>query len=212
MIAEKTNASVKMYLEDDIARLYQDHFRLITGQNLNSNLIENKSSVISAKEIENCIQLLHKDYHNLGIRIFVFQNKIQAVLNFLNPLGAPFCLKTIRSIFRKQLVGLNGFGIIHIYPFNYPKDLTCYKQTIKLYILETLYHELRHAYQDEFMTWIKESNYVDGGQPGYFAQKSERDARHFATRMMNKFHDDINDILGIKIKWESCWGRLEIYE
>ncbi|WIT27699.1 hypothetical protein [Bacillus phage SPbetaL5] len=212
MIAEKTNASVKMYLEDDIARLYQDHFRLITGQNLNRNLIENKSSVISAKEIENCIQLLHKDYHNLGIRVFVFQNKIQVVLNFLNPFGAPFCLKTIRSIFRKQLVGLNGFGIIHIYPFNYPKDLSCYKQTIKLFILETLYHELRHAYQDEFMTCIKDSRYIDGGQPGYFAQKSERDARHFATRMMNKFHDDINDILGIKFKWESCWGRLEIYE
>ncbi|WP_250624938.1 hypothetical protein [Bacillus subtilis] len=127
MIAEKTNTPVKMYLEDDIARLYQDQFRLITGQNLKSNLIENKSSVISEKEIENCIQLLHKDYHNLGIRIFVFQNKIQALLNFLNPLGAPFCLKTIRSIFRKQLVGLNGFGIIHIYTFNYPKDLTCYK-------------------------------------------------------------------------------------
>ncbi|UOX38185.1 hypothetical protein [Bacillus phage BUCT083] len=54
MIAEKTSASVKMYLEDDIARLYQDHFRLITGQSLNRNLIENKSSVISAKEIENC--------------------------------------------------------------------------------------------------------------------------------------------------------------
>lgn len=212
MIAEKSNASVKVYLEDDIGRLYQDHLRLVTGQNLNSNLIENKSSVISAKEIEDCIQLLHKDYHNLGIRIFVFQNKIQAVLNFLNPLGAPCCLKTIRSIFRKQLVGLNGFGIIHIYPFNYPKDLTCYKQTIKLFILETLYHELRHAYQDEFMTWIKDSNYVDGGQPGYFAQKSERDARHFATRMMNKFHDDINDILGIKFNWESCWGRLDIYE
>ncbi|OBA05440.1 hypothetical protein A9D36_09540 [Bacillus subtilis] len=208
MIAEKTNASVKMYLEDDITRLCQDHFRLLTGHDLKSNLIENKSSVISAKEIEKCIQLLHKDYHNLGIKIFVFQNKIQTVLNFLNPLGAPFCLKTIR---RKQLVGLNGFGIIHIYPFNYPKDLTCYKQTIKLFILETLYHELRHAYQDEFMTWIKDSNYVDGGQPGYFAQKSERDARHFATRMMNKFHDDINDILGIKFNWESCWGRLDIY-
>ena len=212
MITEKTNASVKMYLEDDIARLYQDHFQLITGQGLKSNLIENKSSVISTKEIEKCIQLLYKDYHNLGIRIFVFQNKIQALLNFSNPLGTPFCLKTIRIILRKQLVGLNGFGIIHIYPFNYPKDLPCYRQIIKLFILETLYHELRHAYQDEFMTWVKDSKYIDGGQPGYLTQKSERDARHFATRMMNKFHDDINDILGIKIKWESCWGRLEIYE
>ncbi|CAI6269670.1 hypothetical protein NRS6120_10305 [Bacillus subtilis] len=132
MIAEKTNASVKIYLEDDIARLYQDHFRLITEQDLKSNLIENKSSLISAKEIEKCIQLLHKDYHNLGIRISV-QNKIQALLNFLNPLGAPFCIKTIRRIFRKQLVGLNGFGIIHIYPFNYPKDLPCYRQIIALY-------------------------------------------------------------------------------
>ncbi|MEC2403318.1 hypothetical protein [Bacillus subtilis] len=212
MIAEKINASVKMYLEDDIARLYQDHFRLITGQDLKSNLIVNKSSVISAKEIGKCIQLLHKDYHNLGIRIFVFQNKFQALHNFLNPLGAPFCLKTIRRIFRKQLVGLNGYQIIHIYPFNYPKDLTCYSQTIKLLILETLYHELRHSYQDEFMTCVKDSKYIDGDQPGYFGQKSERDARHFATRMMNKFHDDINDILGIKFKWESCWGRLEIYE
>ncbi|WP_434156453.1 hypothetical protein [Bacillus subtilis] len=212
MIAEKTNASVKIYLEDDIARLYQDHFRLITEQDLKSNLIENKSSLISAKEIEKCIQLLHKDYHNLGIRISVFQNKIQALLNFLNPLGAPFCIKTIRRILRKQLVGLNGFGIIHIYPFNYPKDLPCYRQIIKLFILETLYHELRHAYQDEFMTWFKDSKYIDGGQPGYLTQKSERDARHFATRMMNKFHDDINDILGIKFKWESCCGRLEIYK
>ncbi|MEC1406860.1 hypothetical protein [Bacillus halotolerans] len=174
MIAEKTNASVKMYLEDDIARLYQDHFRLITGEDLKSNLIENKSFVISAKEIEKCIQLLHKDYHNLGIRIVVFQNKIQALFNFLNPLGAPFCLKTIKRIFRKQLVGLNGFGIIHIYPFNYPKDLTCYKQTIKLFILETLYHELRHAYQDEFMTWIKDSNYVDGGHWLFCTKKRAR--------------------------------------
>ncbi|MCY7919088.1 DUF3920 family protein [Bacillus vallismortis] len=206
---KKTNASVKMYLEDDIARLCQDHFRLLTGHELKSNLIENKSSVISAKEIKKCIQLLHKDYHNLGIRIFVFQNKVQVLLNFLNPLGAPFCLKTIKRIFKKPLVGLNGFGIIHIYPFNYPKDLTCYRQTIKLFILETLYHELRHAYQDEFMACAEESEYIDGDQPG--AQKSERDARHFATRMMNKFHDDINDILGIKFKWESCWGRLEIY-
>ncbi|MGG3890259.1 DUF3920 family protein [Metabacillus fastidiosus] len=167
----------------------------------------NHSKIITKNEIQSILNLLHSDYDNLGAEITIYKNKYQPLLRVLNPCKSGLHYETFKMVF-KRIIGGNHFrGIISLFPFNhYFKS----DEEYKLFLTYDILHEIRHAYQrihKEKKYHVHNQNYIDATKSGYANQWLERDANQFATRMMNKYKNKINEILNVKLEWNCIWGR-----
>ncbi|WP_303984218.1 DUF3920 family protein [Niallia circulans] len=176
-------------------------------------IIKNKSNLISKNELEIILKLLHEDYHDLGMKITIYKNKLQVIMTWLNVFDSSFEFPILKGILNGKLGGNHRDGIISMYPFNHKfesKKFLTYKY--QLYLLFGLLHEIRHAYQRAHKKKKYDMEYIGAGNKGYSSQWCERDANAFAQRFMNNNKKEINKILGITdIDWDCLWGRFTIY-
>lgn len=162
---------------------------------LKRNKIKNRMRKrISTRKIKKILNLLHDDYNYLGAEVNLYGSKIGAILrNYRDN-------NTILEIMDKGIGGTQSGNVINIHQYNF-NHLP--KKESQLYIIFTLFHELRHVYQMEY----KPDKYFEGtknyisNNSGYHNQWLERDANSFASRMMNRNSEKINEILNIDEKW-----------
>ena len=176
-------------------------------------VLKNNSNIISNQNLKQILNLLHKDYQDLGMKITIYKNKFQVFNKWLNILDHSFNFKIVKGVINGNLAGNHGGGIISLFPFNHKFNSNRFLDyKFQLYMLFDLLHEIRHAYQRIHKKKKYEVEYIDAGNKGYSSQWCERDANAFAQRFMNKHKEQINDILKINgIDWECLWGRFTIY-
>lgn len=183
---------------------------------LEENILTNKSDLITSVEIEKVLDLLHSDYKKLGVAISIHKSRAQTLLKCMNPFTSTEMRKSLLRASKKdsRMLGLYGRKRIVIFPYNHKTGYSGEHESScwKLMIIETLIHEIRHAYQEKHKTKrysASNDSYIPSGK-GYDSQWTERDANLFAQRMMNKNKQEINRILGIGFDWECIWGSFSV--
>jgi len=161
-----------------------------------------KSSLppITRKEIDDCIRLLHHDYH-IGYRLFIHHSKWDLVKWFCLSNTSGGDLKNLYNVFKHKHFGVyvNDRRTIHIYTFNYG-DPYCDN---KVEITATVFHELRHFYQRTRRRKKYIHSFRGNEDCGYLDSLVERDANNFAARMTNKHMKEISKILNVYPNWIS---------
>lgn len=151
--------------------------------------IINYSDKITYREIIKCISLLPKKYQDLDCKIIVYQNKLKPIIKYLLELDFVFAF----YILTNKILGVQRSfkKEIFIYPF---------KQN-KLQIIHTLFHEIRHAYQDKYKNYLfKTQGYCYIGEK-HDEHPIEIDANKFARIVMNMKNKEISKILYVDDDW-----------
>ena len=158
-----------------------------------------KKKRISKEEIDQCINLLHTDY--IGCPIYIFHSFWDYV---------KWSFKHFNFDFDQLKKAKNGMStgmynstenFIQIYVFNHLGG----ERYLKLNVIHTLYHELRHYYQFTYKAKIWNNNKLvkyDLGHPKYREAPIERDANKFAQRMMEKNRKEVSRILNVYPDWD----------
>lgn len=118
-------------------------------------------------------------------------------------------LCTFKQHYSGNIAGCHDDGEVFVFVDNYIKLLKDDTERIKLNAAFILFHEIRHAYQCTYKERLL-MNYATMGDLGYHSHRAERDANHFAERMMNKHKQQINEIMNISSDWECEWGYFYI--
>lgn len=176
-------------------------------------ILNNNSNIINGNKLKQILNILHKDYQDLGMTITIYKSKFQVFKTWTNVLDKSFNFKIVKGVLKGKLAGNHGGGIISVFPFNHKFNSNRFLEyKFQLYMLFDLLHEIRHAYQRIHKKKKYEVEYIDAGNKGYSSQWCERDANAFAQRFMNNNKEEINKILGITdIDWDCLWGRFTIY-
>lgn len=159
----------------------------------------NKSRHLSKNQVNEIISLLHPDYQKLKVKIKFIHHKWNLKLCMFNPIPSVTIYANENSDCIAEYNSNVGCILIRDYKQQYKE-----KHLRQLHTIDSLFHELRHAWQYEhkYYKFMKDDeNYIGGGNPGYRTQWIEKDAYRFACRMLNKHRDEINKILGIDWKW-----------
>lgn len=157
--------------------------------------IHNYSKLFSEVELNKIINMLSKKYIAMDLDIYLLKNKWHSLFYY-------FILGNdeIKNIFQSKVSGvsLHRQAKIFIYPFNYANENI---EIIKLYVINTLFHEIRHQWQklNNPIFYKKHNlnsyNYSIDSEK-YSKQKHEEDATGFSQRIMIKNYKRINDIVG----------------
>ncbi|WP_137743359.1 DUF3920 family protein [Robertmurraya siralis] len=170
--------------------------------------LRNKSDILTDNQIQIIIDLLHEDYHDLGMTITIYRNRIQLYKDWLNPIKFYISKHDMKLSIKGDISGNHLEGIISIFPFNYNKKLSNYDK--QLGVIYSLLHEIRHAYQrihKKHKYYDNKRKYITANKNGYHSQWVEKDANKFATRFMNRYKDKINGILNQDVNWYCIWGN-----
>ena len=160
--------------------------------------------VISQKEIDQCINLLHSDYH--GCPVYVFHSfRDYLKWSFKERL---FDLPQLKKAWKGKTAGSYDVveNFIQIYIFNHESSDRYIKQSV----IHTLYHELRHYYQFTYKSKKWNSKNVVSykwGDPKYSESDIEKDADKFAGRMLERNKEKISEILNVYTDWETVRYR-----
>lgn len=157
--------------------------------------IKNYSKNLNTMEIEQVLRLLPKKYQNLNIEIIFPRNKFHC----LKWLYLKEYFYNIPDLFKGVLTGSSSiyYNKIFIYDFNY-NFKTWYSQIEKMYVFETLFHEIRHQYQRQktkrYFKKFNSNNDYKKNTP-YELQCHEIDAKNFASKLMNELYPKIKMII-----------------
>lgn len=163
-----------------------------------------RHSPISKNEIDACIKLLHKDYHE-GYDLHIHYRKRDLIKWYLlNRCSIGGLKHATKIIFKEKSFGVFNryFNAIHIYIFNYSNPYSSSKPEI----ISTLFHELRHYYQWNYKKNKYEKSFLNLEGITYESQLIERDANNFAARMMNKHCKEISEIINVYPDWFSPYN------
>jgi len=138
--------------------------------------IINKSKDLTTNQIEKIINILPCEYQNLNIELIFPKSKFQC----LSYIHLKNYYENIIGIFTGWIRGSSCeyYNKCFVYTFNF--DLTGeYRGIQKLYIIHTIYHEIRHQWQRLYC----------------ICNNKEIDANNFADDIMNIKYDEITKIL-----------------
>ncbi|WP_181170461.1 DUF3920 family protein [Priestia megaterium] len=155
--------------------------------------------------------MLHKDYQE-DIKIKLINSDLRIMFELLKPNAVKhLSLSYFVNYIKYTALGLQFDNTIIIYLHNIKKlDKQANKEELKLFIIKTLFHEIRHIYQQRYKPHKVDECYTTDVGNGYESQWEERDANKFSMRMMNKHKKDINDLFNIDFDWEVIWQTLYI--
>ena len=156
-------------------------------------------------KIRKCIELLHEDYNNMKLDIIIFESKTLQILWCLISLLFGIFLIVGKKYYHfydddKDVFGFYCDKVKTIVIYAYMFD----SSSRDVEVVNTLYHELRHAYQYNYKLQKYEDefeDYNDLDSDVYSHQRCERDANMFSARMCNKFHKEISDIFWVNYHW-----------
>lgn len=206
---KSTNKILEEMYMDQVTRSIEEYCTPIYRDN-GKTLIRNKSSLLTNQQLYRILSLLHSSYNDLGLTISIYSNWKQVLKDWLNPFREIIKYDELKLTVFKKASGIERGGVISIFPYLYKKDFS--HEILKLKIVYVLFHEIRHSYQRKYFKKRYDINilkYVDKGH-GYESQWIERDANHFAQRLMNKNISEINRILDIEFEWQCTWGRFKL--
>ena len=173
--------------------------------------LRNQTEILSDLQLKQILRLLHKNYNNLGMTISIYEtaDQVKADRSKYGQLYLDdWCYQ---DALNGTLGGYHKLGTIALFPFNHTVKNPAYRKGLmQLFLIQDLFHEIRHAYQRIHMKKQYNTPYITTGTNGYRSQWIERDANRFAYRMMEKHRSTLNTILGIDFTWNSCWGRFYI--
>ena len=158
--------------------------------------------MISREEVDDCIGLLHPNYID-QCPIYIFNSFREHLVWSVRKMDIDI-IQLIKA-FRGKTTGMYNSKkkYIHMYAFNF-KSID--KRYIKLCIIHTLYHELRHCFQfnHKINKWKGRlaNNQFSIDDPNYRQAPIEKDANKFAARMMRKHSEEISRILNVYPDWE----------
>lgn len=165
--------------------------------------------MITKNEINECIKLLHSDYHNCKIKIL----KSPAMFTICSIIKGRNW-KYIKLHLTGRVTAWYDVNkeTVYLPLFSLRSILGDDKDVIKVYTVYCLFHELRHHYQ-----WKRKPRLVKRRRSGlsvedssYITDPTERDADRFSERMCMKYKDDINKILDIDFEWNVMGRAFEI--
>lgn len=142
----------------------------------------NKSIYVSDKEINSFLNLLHPKYRNLNIIVNFYDSELFKPKNISNETFGEFIIAT------KE---------INIYTFN-SKKVHSQIDMLKLHILITLAHEIRHLYQSIYAPKKFTKSLINYNLQKKNSQWCERDANKFLKAISNKYKQEINEIVNLK--------------
>lgn len=154
---------------------------------------------ISQEEIDQCIELLHPDYHNCPVYVFhSFWDYVKWSFKRFE-----FDFEQLKKAWTGKTSGVynSRYSFIQLYVFNH----TVEDRYIKQCVIHTLYHELRHYYQftNKARIWRSAKGISYSlGHPRYNESPIERDANKFAARMVIKNRKKISKILNVYTDWK----------
>lgn len=178
---------------------------------LAKTVLRNHSNILSDFQLKQILNLLYDDYKYLGMTISIYDHPDQVIADrtdFGKEFIDDWCYE---DSLNGTLGGYHKLGKIALFPFNHKVKNKKYERGLmQLFLLQDLFHEIRHAYQRVYMKRQYNTPYVNTGRNGYQSQWVERDANMFAQRMIEKHRNSINTILSIDFLWQSCWGRFYV--
>lgn len=148
----------------------------------------NKNKYISTKQFNQCVKLLPDKYKHLNIDITVLSYKLE----FLKYIWVENMLAKLYNVFTNKLNGTscNHCNKIFICAFNFwIQDDFEYSKMQKLKVIETLYHEIQHQYQRQTI-----NNFHVSKRVPYHDRWEEKDAKKFASKMMNNNYNKISKL------------------
>lgn len=155
--------------------------------------VKNYSNILSNNQIQDLINLLHKKYRNMDIKVYILKNKWQSLIYY--PI---FKKLQTEYIFKKLTYGiaLYKYNKIFLFPFNYKmKD----KKIKALNVIATIYHEIRHKYQEKNFP-VKHLRYSLNAKcsltsSNYNKQWQEKDAIGFSNKILINNYQKISKII-----------------
>lgn len=61
--------------------------------------------MVSKKDIEKCIKLLHNDYQKMGTEIFIYNSRLKFILYYyFNPKGSFYLIKNLNLVLNRNFV------------------------------------------------------------------------------------------------------------
>lgn len=168
-------------------------------------IVLNKSNHITNKQIESCLELLHKDYLKIDADIYIYGTRDEIEEDEYGDI--------VDSDSRGHHIYLySGKSKINIYEHGYGNRIENPELTGHLHTIASLYHEIRHAYQYRYMKKeYSRSKWRQRRTRLYRSLWHERDAEHFSDRMMLKNKIKINHVLGVNFNWDcERWGKIKI--
>jgi len=167
--------------------------------------IESKNKHLSTQQIYNLLLLLDSEYLPLVKRIVAVENKWHSLIKFKLKKGILIHGICVLQAFQEKIAGFRCEEQIFLFPFiynRYEKEGTMSEEAIKLDLVDTLYHEMRHLYQatylhERYMMAEKQYNIVSLDE-NYEENWIEQDANRFAKKMIEQHQEKIQEILEIK--------------
>lgn len=201
----------------EVSYEYRNHLKKYCHLHLPKRNIKNKSKLISKQEIHEVVSILNQRYQEFDLPIFIHGSRFGILLHALRTKEK----NSKQALFmgmREKIGGYQSPKEIVIFSNTYKNEAKEYVQKtqkgiFKLFVVETIFHELRHVYQMRHMKrkYDKASeDYRETNEEGYHSQWIERDACGFAQRMMNNNKKEINRILDISFEWDCTWGNFTI--
>lgn len=193
--------------------------------------VRSESSVLTADQIRDVLGLLHLDYRELEYTIDVYstvESCMEANRSFLGKMGykarvsyasdlgtyvafADLEYKRIILI-EETLMDRCDDVVFELERRKYGEakyeamhKMTGVTGTLRLHMVYTLLHELRHAWQSEYVTRFNHG-FVETRDDAYMGLDHERDADTFARRMMNRHHDSLLSICDVDFDYEWIYG------
>lgn len=193
--------------------------------------VRSESSVLTADQIREVLGLLHLDYQEMDYTIDVYstvESCMEANQSFLGMMGREARLSYASDmgtyvafadlenkrilLIEESLVARCDDVVFELERRKYGEEkyeamhkMTGVTGTIRLHMIYTLLHELRHAWQSEYVTRFN-AGFVETRDDAYMSLEHERDADTYARRMMNRHHDKLNEICGVDFEYEWIYG------
>lgn len=149
-------------------------------------------SFIKTSKLKKAISLLDIQYRDMDIIIYIYENKwFYCLHNIFDFIFAPFYLLNSIKNYRGWFHRGRKFD-----------NIVVFRQEYIILTLNTLFHEIRHAYQYHYTNmfdrrYIQYSD-IDDNYNEYKRQSVERDADNFSIDFISKNRKQIKKIFNIK--------------
>lgn len=190
--------------------------------------VYSESHLLSEADIRSVLGLLDEDYRDLDYSVYVFksvESALSGMDEFLSSLSKEDRIEYMVDL--EESMGLCDMhdGKVFIIEENLLsmcsearlsrldnrhvdvlKDIEDPISTLRLHMVYTLLHELRHAWQSEYRGDMFEDWDSVARSDAYMATLPERDADRFASRMMNRLKSDLKGQFKVSADYDWVYG------
>lgn len=190
-----------------------------------------ESELLNSEDIRYVVEMLEEEYQELGFSVYVYKNSEYAVFglrglmdgfdqderdeylfDLRNSMGLCDMNNGRIILIEDTLLSMCSFAVCSRMD-NESVGVLCDETDpvgeLRLHMVYTLIHELRHAWQSLYRGKVFEDDVkliAARNDEVYMSLVSERDADRFASRMMNRYRDEFSERFNVGVGYDWVYG------